>query len=1123
MVRIISYSQNAEVRAFVEAYEIAWRTSPFPNLKEFLPPQNHPAHDPTLCEMVCIEIEHRLKKSHDEFLSQLRHCYPELSGNPTFWAEVVRHEYRVRWDAGNRVEPESYLLQYGVDVSENVALDGSSHWSVDLWSRLSSPTQNETGIVQATLEVANGLGRLLPEELRDEKASDWESWVQSFRGTPDEVALFADLLQSKPESAARIIKAASQMPVAGTDFVGFQLIRELGRGAFSHVFLARQSELADRFVVLKVATDHFGESQTLAQLQHTNIVPIYSQHAAGDLQAVCMPYLGETTFGDVLSTVRSSAQFPRSGRNLLSTRRAPTTLPDGPTEIPSDGPVNDQSSTPKLSLRAPETTDHEVKAVSARGILAKPAQLWIDRLSNMTYVDAVLTLISRLADGLAHAHARGILHRDLKPANILLTDDAEPMLLDFNLSEDTKKISGAELAGIGGTLPYMAPEHLLAFSGEKLVVDARADLYSLGVILYELLSSHHPFPLRRGSTRELLIQMVMDRSQAPDLRRHNPDVTLTVEALVQKCLAPIPEDRYQTAEQLRDDIRRHLEHLPLKHAPNRSLYERFGKWRKRNPRTLPIAGLIFTICLLTGSVALLTRERERRHAEESFRIQRETLDELEQFEDQSFEINHQLNSLPVSGAALLEGMEYCQRVLLQYGFWDELGGKASLRAVQLAENDRERFNVTAGQYILIYVQSLLVQIEQGGKNETREVLRKALQLNESAERCFKTSKIPRQLWSQRAEIFTGLGVSKLAEESHARAHATQICDSWDRYTLARTLIIRGQMPEAIALLRQATRENPKHFWSWFLLGHCHFHGGNSAEAIRCFSCSLTLKSDFAGPYLERGLAYLAEKKFAEAKSDFTRVIELKPELADGYLDRALAHEGLGDIDDAIGDLSKVLEIGKRHARAYFIRARLLEKQGDRAGATRDRVEGLKREPTDAESWIARGLYRAQIGDSEGAIADYRKALELDSRSLAALQNSAVVYTDQLKKPSEAVACLNNALKIDPDYLPALQGRAVLLARIGKCEEAHADIERLLKRDSSPTSRYYAACVFALTSLKKDSDRTKAFEHLRSALRGGFGPDFFDSDDDLKPIREIKEFHHLLTAIRVLWPKNPAPK
>src|SRR6266404_8057496 len=85
----------------------------------------------------------------------------------------------------------------------------------------------------------------------------------------------------------------------------------------------------------------------------------------------------------------------------------------------------------------------------------------LEMLQGLSFVQAVLWMASRLADGLGHAHERGILHRDLKPANVLLTDDGQPMLLDFSVAEDIKRCSRAVSAGqVGGTLTYMAPEHL---------------------------------------------------------------------------------------------------------------------------------------------------------------------------------------------------------------------------------------------------------------------------------------------------------------------------------------------------------------------------------------------------------------------------------------------------------------------------------------------------------------------------------------------------------------------------------------------------------------------------------------------------------------------------------------
>src|SRR5262249_37753388 len=123
-------------------------------------------------------------------------------------------------------------------------------------------------------------------------------------------------------------------------------------------------------------------------------------------------------------------------------------------------------------------------------------------LEGLDYVRAVLWVASRIAEGLAHAHEHGILHRDLKPAHILLSDEGQPMLLDFGVAEDTKLGAGVAAALVGGTLPYMAPEHLDACRGGAGAVTAQSDVYALGVILFELLTGRHPFAVARNVTKD---------------------------------------------------------------------------------------------------------------------------------------------------------------------------------------------------------------------------------------------------------------------------------------------------------------------------------------------------------------------------------------------------------------------------------------------------------------------------------------------------------------------------------------------------------------------------------------------------------------------------------------------
>src|SRR5262249_29454816 len=146
-----------------------------------------------------------------------------------------------------------------------------------------------------------------PAALRLDKALDALPPSQS------NAELLADWRQSDPLAVDRLDQAVSAFPAAGARFLGVQLIRELGRGAFGRVVLAAQGEMADRPVALKISADRGGECHTLAQLQHTNIVPIYSRHRTGLLQALVMPYFGPTTLADVLKELRALPALPVSG------------------------------------------------------------------------------------------------------------------------------------------------------------------------------------------------------------------------------------------------------------------------------------------------------------------------------------------------------------------------------------------------------------------------------------------------------------------------------------------------------------------------------------------------------------------------------------------------------------------------------------------------------------------------------------------------------------------------------------------------------------------------------------------------------------------------------------------
>ena len=369
------------------------------------------------------------------------------------------------------------------------------------------------------------------------------------------------------------------LPETGNEIGPYRLLRELGRGAFARVFLAEQADLGDRLVVVKVSTRPSSEPTLLARARHANIVEIlrYVDADDGALHLICMPFLGGATLGAVLDATHRCPRAARnrsfrSGRDFLA--------------------VLDRASAP------------EYEAVG----VARPAREIVARLSAPR---AMAWMIARLAEGLDHAERRGVTHGDIKPSNILITADATPMLFDFNLAVDWHEADAPQLGtDRGGTLAYMAPERLRAIAEPDRPAAAeptprrrqpdrhRADLYALGLVLLEALTGKPPATPDRPSGD--LQSFASDLARLREVAVPRPvfgsrRVPPALRAILARCLAPDPSDRYARGGELAADLDRWRTDRPLAHAPEPTR----STWVRR------VRSLRFLICAvaLTGGVA----------------------------------------------------------------------------------------------------------------------------------------------------------------------------------------------------------------------------------------------------------------------------------------------------------------------------------------------------------------------------------------------------------------------------------------------------------------------------------------------------------------------------------------
>jgi serine/threonine protein kinase len=515
----------------------------------------------------------------------------------------------------------------------------------------------------------------------EEYVQRYPQWADEIRAVLPAVVMMEQLKPRREDAAPAAPALLSDQPPAR---IGeYRILCEIGRGGMGVVYEAEQGTLGRR-VAIKVLPAHVlanetlrsrfhREAQAAARLHHTNIVPVFG---VGECDGLCFYVMQRIDGCGLDQVIRQTAEGP----NVAAPPRA------------------DTEGTIPWRQRQDAVADTAAEAPHPAGAPADPFPCsGLSGLTPREFFHTVARLGAQVADALAHAHSQGILHRDIKPSNLLLDDRGTVWVTDFGVAKLVEEANLTASGDLVGTLKYMPPER---FAG---VSDARGDVYSLGITLYELLTLHPAFP---DATPQHLIHLITHESPTPP-RKLNPQIPADLETIILKAAARDPSQRYQTPDELTADLRRFLADRPIR-ARRTGLAERFYRWCRRNPALAAATAAAFLLMIAITLVsmaayaqtaaasretaaALAAEKTQREHAENTSTMALDALNRIyDRFAPTRLVVTPQVSSdegvdLPIQPALPPEAIRLLEDLLRTYERLARAGGEIPRLQFQAAE------------------------------------------------------------------------------------------------------------------------------------------------------------------------------------------------------------------------------------------------------------------------------------------------------------------------------------------------------------------------------------------------------------------------------------------------------